>query len=124
MDAVTREPVTLGLPPPAKTGLLTLLQILCALGLTLGVVIFLPASLKTLSGDLRNFALLLGAGYLFSAGLLMWRERTRTVGFETLVTALVVGFLPAVLYGLHIHASVPNKVLYAELAWAGVLATV
>jgi aldose sugar dehydrogenase len=77
-----------------------------------------------LSGDLRKFALLLGAGYLLCAGLLMWRERTRTVGFETLVTALVVGFLPAVLYGLHIHASVPNRVLYAELGWGGVLAMV
>jgi aldose sugar dehydrogenase len=109
---------------PSKTGLLTLLQILCALGLALGVVIFLPASLRTLSGDLRKFALLLGAGYLFCAGLLMWRERKRTVGFETLVTALVIGFLPAVLYGLHIHTSVPNKVLYAELAWGGVLAIV
>src|SRR5882757_6226288 len=111
-------------PTPSKTGLLTLLQILCALGLALGVVIFLPASLRTLSGDLRKFALLLGAGYLFCAGLLMWRERNRTVGFETLVTALVIGFLPAVLYGLHIHTSVPNKALYAELAWGGVLAIV
>jgi len=73
---------------------------------------------------LRKFALLLGVGYLLCAGLLMWRERTRTVGFETLVTALVVGFLPAVLYGLHIHTSVPNKVLYAELGWGGVLAIV
>jgi cytochrome c2 len=110
--------------PPSRIGLLTLLQILCALGLALGVVIFLPASLHSLSGDLRKFALLLGAGYLLCAGLLMWRERNRTVGFEMLVTALVIGFLPAVLYGFHIHTSVPNKVLYAELAWGGVLAIV
>jgi len=109
---------------PSRTGLLTLLQILCALGLALGVVILLPASLKTLSGDLRKFALLLGAGYLVCAGVLMWRERRRTVGFETLVTALVICFLPAILYGLHIHTSVPNKVLYGELIWGGALATV
>jgi len=109
---------------PSRTGLLTLLQILCALGLALGVVILLPASLKTLSGDLRKFALLLGAGYLACAGVLMWRERRRTVGFETLVTALVICFLPAILYGLHIHTSVPNKVLYGELIWGGALATV
>src|ERR1700712_670332 len=108
---------------PSKTGLLTLLQILCALGLALGIVIFLPASLQTLSGDLRKFALLLGAGYLLCACLLMWRERSRTVGLETLISSLVIGFLPAVLYGLHIHDSVPNKVLYAELIWGGVLAT-
>jgi len=113
---------------PSKTGLLTLLQILCALGLALGIVIFLPASLKTLSGDLRKFAWLLGAGYLLCAGLLMWRERSRTVGLETLISSLVIGFAPAVLWGLHIHAgaatAVPNKVLYAELVWGGVLATV
>jgi len=109
---------------PSKTGLLTFLQILCALGLALGIVILLPASLRTLSGDLRKFALLLGAGYLLCALVLMWRERRQTVGFETLVTALVICFLPAVIYGLHIHASVPNKVLYGELIWGGALATV
>jgi cytochrome c2 len=109
---------------PSKTGLLTLLQILCALGLALGVVILLPASLQTLSGDLRKFAVLLGAGYLICAFVLMWRERTGTLRFETFVTALAVCFLPAVLYGLHIHASLPNKVLYGELIWAGALATV
>jgi cytochrome c2 len=68
---------------------------------------------------------LLGAGYLVCAGLLLWRERRRQyVGFETLVTSLVVGFAPALLYALHIHASVPNRVLFAELVWGGVLATV
>ena len=110
---------------PPKTGLLTLLQLLCALGLALGVVIFLPASLQSLSGDLRKLALLLGAGYLACAGLLLWRERAgQTVGFEALISSLVVGFLPALLYALHIHASVPNRVLFAELIWGGVLATV
>jgi len=124
---------------PSKTGLLTLLQVLCALGLALGVVIFLPVSLKTLSVDLRKFAWLLGAGYLVCAGLLLWRERTlqssghqssesnsrpRRVGLESLISSLVIGFLPAVLYGLHIHSSVPNRLLYAELIWGGVLATV
>jgi cytochrome c2 len=109
---------------PSKTGLLTLLQILCALGLALGVVILLPASLQTLSRDLRTFALLLGVGYLLCAIVLMWRERTRTLRFETFVTALVVCFLPAILYGLHIHASVPNKVLFGELIWGGTLAAV
>src|SRR3954468_11080455 len=101
---------------PSKTGLLTLLQILCALGLALGIVTFLSASLKTLSGDLRKFAWLLGAGYLLCAGLLMWRERSRTVGLETLISSLAIGFAPAILWGLHIHAgaaAVPNKALYA-----------
>jgi len=110
---------------PSKTGLLTLLQILCALGLALGVVIFTQSSLKALSGDLRKLALLLGVGYLVCAGLLLWRERVRrSVGFETLVTSLVVGFLPALLYALHVHASVPNRLLYVELIWGGLLATV
>jgi cytochrome c2 len=73
---------------------------------------------------LRKFALLLGLGYLFCAGVLMWRERNRTARFETLVTAFVIGFTPAVVYGLHIHTSVPDEVLYAELAWGGVLSIV
>src|SRR5437868_9586031 len=109
---------------PSKTGLLILLQIVCAFALALGVVIFLPTSLKTLSGDLLKFAVLLGVGYLLCAGLLSWRERSRTVGFETLISSLVIGFAPAILWGLHIHTAVPNKVLYAELLWGGVLATV
>jgi len=55
----------------------------------------------------------------------MWRERSRRpVGLETLISSLVIGFLPAVLFALHIHASVPNRVLFAELIWGGVLATV
>jgi cytochrome c2 len=111
-------------PTPSKTGVLTLLQILCALGLALGVVIFLHVSVKSLSGELRTLALLLAGGYLLCAGLLMWRELSRRpAGFETLISSLVIGFLPAVLYALHIHASVPNKVLFAELVWGGVLAT-
>jgi len=110
---------------PPKTGLLTLLQILCALGLALGVAIFLPASLTTLSADLRKLALLLGAGYLVCAGMLLWHERGRQhIGFEALTTSLVVGFAPALLYALHIHASVPNRLLFAELIWGVVLATV
>jgi cytochrome c2 len=110
---------------PSKTGLLTLLQILCALGLALGVAIFLQTSPQALSGDPRKLAVLLGVGYLVCAGLLLWRERVeRVVGFETLVTSLVVGFLPALLYALHAHASVPSRLLYAELIWGGLLATV
>ncbi|MBS0419271.1 MAG: PQQ-dependent sugar dehydrogenase [Proteobacteria bacterium] len=105
--------------------MLILLQILCALGLALGVVLFLPVSLRSLSGELRNFTLLLGAGYLLCAGLLIWRERSRRPpGFETLVSSFALGFLPATLYALHIHDSVPNKLLFAELLWGGVLATV
>lgn len=112
-------------PAPSKTGILTVLQILCALGLALGVVIFLHVSVKSLVGELRTFAALLAAGYLLCAGLLMWREHSRRpVGFETLLSSLVIGFLPAVLYALHIHASIPNKVLYAQLIWGGALATV
>jgi len=112
-------------PTPSKTGLLTLLQIVCALGLALGVVSFLPVSLRSLSGELRNFALLLGAGYLLCAGLLYWRERSRRpLGFETFISSFAIGFLPAILYALHIHASVPNKLLLAELLWGGVLTTV
>jgi len=110
---------------PSKTGILTLLQLLCALGLALGVVIFLPASLQTLSGELWRLALLLGAGYLVCAGLLLWRERTGwRVGFESLISSVVLGFLPALLYALHIHTSVPSKVLLVELLWGGMLATV
>jgi hypothetical protein len=124
IDAVTQEPATED-RTPSKTGLLTLLQILCALGLALGVVIFTQSSVKALSGDLRKLAVLLGVGYLVCAGLLLWRERVRrSVGFETLVSSLVVGFLPALLYALHAHASVPNRLLYAELIWGGLLATV
>jgi glucose/arabinose dehydrogenase len=74
---------------------------------------------------LRKLALLLGAGYLVCVGLLLWRERRRQyLGVDTLVSALVVGFAPALLYALHVHASVPNRVLFAELIWGGVLATV
>jgi cytochrome c2 len=74
---------------------------------------------------LRKLALLLGAGYLVCVGLLLWRERRRQyLGVDTLISALVVGFAPALLYALHVHASVPNRVLFAELIWGGVLATV
>jgi glucose/arabinose dehydrogenase len=98
---------------------------LCALGLALGVALFLRASLTTLSADSRKLALLLGAGYLVCAGLLLWRERRREyLGVDTLISALVVGFAPALLYALHVHASVPNRVLFAELIWGSVLATV
>ena len=108
-----------------NTGLLTLLQLLCALGLAFGVTLFLPASPLTLSADMRELAILLGAGYLVCAGLLLWREgRGHHIGADTLISSLVVGFAPALLYALRVHASVPNRALFAELIWGGVLATV
>jgi cytochrome c2 len=104
---------------------LTFLQLLCALGLALGVVILLPESLKGLAGDQRKLASLLGAGYLACAGLLLWRERRRgPLGFETLISSLVVGFTPALLYAWHAHVSVPHRVLCVVLIWGGVLASV
>jgi cytochrome c2 len=108
-----------------KTGLLTLLQLLCAIGLALGVVIFLPVPLRALSGDPRKLALLFGAGYLICAFLLLWRERRGDyVGFDSLLSSLVVGLAPALLFALHIHSSVPTRLIVAEVLWGGVLATV
>ena len=104
---------------------MTFIQLLCALGLALGVVIFLPESLPGLAGEQRRVATLLGAGYLLCAGLLLWRERTRgAIGFETLVSSLVIGFAPAVLFAWHVHANIPNRLIAVELLWGGALATV
>ncbi len=108
-----------------QTGLLTLLQSLCALGLALGFVTFAPASLKALAGDHRKIATLLGAGYLACASLLLWRERGRdNVAAETLISALVLGFAPALLFAWHVHANVPTRLVCAELAWGGTLAAI
>jgi cytochrome c2 len=110
---------------PPKTGLLTVTQALCASGLALGVVIFQPTTVKSLAGDLRMLALLLGAGYLVCAGLLLWRERRRRyTGLDTLISSFVIGFAPALLFKLHVHATVPNRVIFAELLWGAALATV
>jgi cytochrome c2 len=110
---------------PFKTGLLALLHLLCALGLALGFVIFSPVSLKLLGDDQRKLALLLGSGYLACAGLLLWRERAKgAVGVETLLSALVVGFAPALLFAWHMHANAPARVICAELAWSAALGSV
>ena len=104
---------------------MTLLQLLCALGLALGLVIFLPESMKALAGEQRKLASLLGAGYLVCAGWLLWRERGRgELGLETLISALGVGFGPALLFAWLAHVNIPHRLLCVELAWGGVLATV
>ncbi len=104
---------------------MTLLQLLCALGLALGLVIFLPESMKALAGEQRKLASLLGAGYLVCAGWLLWRERRQgDLGVDGLLSALVVGFGPAVLFAWLAHVNIPNRLLCIELAWGGVLATV
>jgi cytochrome c2 len=101
------------------------LQILCALGLALGVALFARSPLQALSAELRNLAILLGAGYLLCAGLLLWRERRqRYLGRDVLISSVVVGLSPALLYALHVHSSIPNRVLFAELIWGGLLAAV
>jgi cytochrome c2 len=109
---------------PLKTGLLALLQLLCALGLALGFVIFSPVSLKLLADDQRKLALLLGGGYLASAMLLLWREHgKKEIGLETLISSLVAGFAPALLFAWHMHANAPARTICAELAWGGTLAS-
>lgn len=102
-----------------------MLQLACALGLALGIVIFLPESVKGLAGEQRQLASLLGAGYLACAVLLLWRERSRgDLGPETLISSLVVGFSPALVFAWYAHVSIPHRLLCVELAWGGVLATV
>jgi cytochrome c2 len=74
---------------------------------------------------MRTVAWLLGAGYVVCAGLLLWREwRGYSVGVETLISSLVVGFAPALIFAWHTHGGVPTGVIFPELLWGGVLATV
>jgi cytochrome c2 len=73
---------------------------------------------------MRNVAWLLGAGYVVCAGLLVWRERRgQYVGIDTLVSSLVVGFSPALIFAWHTHGDVPTRVIFPELLWGAVLAT-
>jgi cytochrome c2 len=74
---------------------------------------------------MRRLAWLLGAGYVVCAGLLLWREHgQRYIGVDTLVSSLVVGFAPALIFAWHTHGDVPTRVIFPELLWGGVLATV
>ena len=74
---------------------------------------------------MRKLAWLLGAGYVVCAALLVWRERRgHYVGIDTLVSSLVVGFSPALIFAWHTHGDVPTRVIVPELLWGGVLATV
>jgi cytochrome c2 len=74
---------------------------------------------------MRKLAWLLGAGYGVCAGLLVWRERRQQyVGTDTLVSSLLVGFAPALLFAWHTHGEIPTRVIFPELLGGGVLATV
>ncbi len=95
------------------------------MGLAFGVALFVPAPLRSLSGDVRTLAMCLGVGYALCASYLLWREhRSRSSGPETLITALVVGFAPAVLFSFGARGALPNRGMLAELMWGGALATV
>ena len=110
---------------PLKTGLLALLQLFCGAGLALGLVAFSPASMKALVTDQRYLAALLAGGYVVCAGLLFWRERGKgQIGFETLLSSMVVGLLPALLFSWYLRTSVSGRVICSEVAWIGVLASV
>jgi cytochrome c2 len=125
IDAVTRNPAAASARAPSRAGLLTILQLLCAAGLALGVATLLPSSLRSLSVDMRDIAWLLGGGYVVCAGLLVWREwRGRYVGIDTLISSLVVGFAPALIFAWHAHGTVPNRVILPELLYGGALAAV
>ena len=71
--------------------------------------------MKALAGEQRKLASLFGAGYLVCAGWLLWRERRRgDLGLETLISALVVGFGPAVLFAWLAHINILYRVNLIE----------
>jgi cytochrome c2 len=100
------------------------LQILCAAGLALCVVIFQPTTVPALSPELRTLGKLLAAGYLACAGLFLWSDyRRKPIRIETLICALVVFFSPALVYAWHSHGVIPTRVIFPALGLGGVLAT-
>jgi len=72
-----------------------------------------------------TLAWLLGGGYLLIAGFLFWRERRgQPIGIDTLISSLVVGFGPALIFAWHTHGDIPTRVIFPSLLWGGVLVTV
>src|SRR5579872_1000537 len=104
----------------SRAGPLLLYQVLCAAGLVLGVVVFLPAT-----ANFHQFALLLGAGYLVCTGLMLWRERGgRDTGLDALTGSVAVGLAPALVFAWHAHGGIPGRVVALEVLCVLGLATV
>jgi cytochrome c2 len=98
--------------------------VLCAVGLALGVVIFQPTTLARLSPELRTLAWLMAGGYLACVGLLLWFELRRApIRIDTLLSAMVVCFSPALVFAWHTHGVIPTRVIFPEILWGTVLAT-
>jgi cytochrome c2 len=125
IDALTREPTVESATARTVNVWLALVQILCAASLALAVVILQPTTLAGLSPELKGLAEWLAGGYVACAALFLLLEyRGSPIRVDTLISALVVCFFPALIFSWHTHGVVPTRVIFPELVAAGALATI